>query len=90
MGAETNSEHINIPSIMNENEKELTGITPELTEPTACQGVNESAIPEVAQEAKEECAETESPAEAMAEAARKVETVGGSVKLVLKKLPEEA
>ena len=29
-------------------------------------------------------------AKAMAEAARKVETVGGSVKLVLKKLPEEA
>ncbi len=58
---------------MNENEKELTGITPELTEPTACQGVNESAIPEVAQEAKEECAETESPAEAMAEAADAIE-----------------
>ena len=29
-------------------------------------------------------------AKAMAEAARKVETVGGSVKLVLKKLPEDA
>ena len=29
-------------------------------------------------------------AKAMAEAARKVETVGCSVKLVLKKLPEEA
>lgn len=58
---------------MNENEKELTGTTPELTEPSACQGVNESAAPEVAPEAKEACAETESPAEAIAQAADAIE-----------------
>ena len=32
----------------------------------------------------------EADEKALAEAARKVETVGGSVKLVLKKLPEDA
>lgn len=63
---------------MNENEKELTGISPELTESTASQGVNEQADPQVAEEVKAETevevraepcdgVETESPAEAISE-----------------------